>query len=120
MLDAWSHLPDLERLETLGVAALGGGTDRFPGFYRPDSGHPVDWRVDSPEEVAAVMRARAALGTDGAALVVANPVREEDALPADGHEQVEVLARPARVVDLDATLADTEWPIDPSPDGGPP
>ncbi len=78
----------LERMETLGVAALGYGTDRFPGFYRPDSGRPVDWRVDTPEEVAAVMRARAALGTDGAALVVANPVREEDALPAEEHDRV--------------------------------
>ena len=77
----------LERLETLGVAAVGYGTDRFPGFYRPDSGHPVEWRVDDPEEVAAVMRARAALGTDGAALVVAQPVREDEALPADVHER---------------------------------
>ena len=48
----------LERLETLNVCVLGYGTDRFPGFYLADSGFPVPWRVDSPEEVAAVMRDR--------------------------------------------------------------
>ena len=41
----------LERLETLGVTVLGYGTDRFPGFYLADSGHPAPWRVDTPEEV---------------------------------------------------------------------
>ena len=52
----------LERLETLGVSVAGYGTDRFPGFYLADSGHPVPWRVDSPEEVAATLRARDELG----------------------------------------------------------
>ena len=52
----------LERLETLNVCVLGYGTDRFPGFYLADSGFPVPWRVDTPEEVAAVMRVQAALG----------------------------------------------------------
>jgi len=78
----------LERLESLGVAVVGYGTDRFPGFYRADSGFPVDWRVDSPEEVAAIMAARATLGTDGAALLVANPVGEEDQVDADLHDRV--------------------------------
>lgn len=55
----------LERLETLGVGVVGYGTDRFPGFYVADSGQPLDWRVDSPEEVAAVLRARDGLGTSG-------------------------------------------------------
>ena len=49
----------LERLETLNVTVLGYGTDAFPGFYLADSGFPVPWRVDSAEEVAAVVRARA-------------------------------------------------------------
>ncbi len=71
----------LERLESLGVTVLGFDTDRFPGFYLTDSGHPVDTTVRSVEEVAAVIRARRDLGTDHAALVVANP------LPAD--EQVD-------------------------------
>lgn len=68
----------LERLETLGVGVVGFGTDRFPGFYRSDSGFALDWRVDDAFEVAAVMAARAALGTDTAALVVANPLPEAE------------------------------------------
>jgi pseudouridylate synthase len=64
----------LERLETLGVAVLGYGTDRFPGFYLTSSGEPLEHRVDSPEQVAAVMRARRSLGTDRTALVVGNPL----------------------------------------------
>lgn len=78
----------LERLESLGVAVLGYGTDRFPGFYRRDSGFAVDWRVDTPEEVAAVLRARAELGTAGSGLVVANPVAEEDQVDAELHDRV--------------------------------
>jgi pseudouridylate synthase len=78
----------LERLESLGVAVVGYGTDRFPGFYRRDSGFPVDWRVDSPEEVAAIMAARATLGTDGAALLVANPVAEDEQVDAELHDRV--------------------------------
>lgn len=78
----------LERLESLGIAVVGYGTDRFPGFYRRDSGFSVDWRVDSPEEVAAIMAARATLGTDGAALLVANPVGEDDQVDAELHDRV--------------------------------
>ncbi len=78
----------LERMETLGIAVLGYGTDRFPGFYRPDSGHPIEWSVATPDEVAAVMAARADLGTDTAALVVANPVSDEGALPREMHDRV--------------------------------
>lgn len=78
----------LERLETLGVALVGFGTDRFPGFYRRDSGFALDWRVDSPNEVAAVMAARRALGTDRTALVVANPLPEADQVDGDLHDRV--------------------------------
>src|SRR5215217_6096147 len=66
----------LERLETLNVTVLGYRTDAFPGFYLADSGFPAPWRVESPEEVAAVARARAELGSD-AAIVVANPIDEQ-------------------------------------------
>ncbi len=55
----------LERLETLNVVVLGYGSDRFAGFYRSESEHPVAWRVDSPEEVAAVMSAQVQLGGGG-------------------------------------------------------
>ena len=64
----------LERLETLNVTLLGYHTDRFPGFYLADSGFPVPWRVESPEEVADVAHARAELGLG--AIVVANPIDE--------------------------------------------
>jgi pseudouridylate synthase len=66
----------LERLETLNVAVLGYRTDRFPGFYLADSGHPLDWRVDTPAKVAAVVHARRALHTDGYGIVLANPAPE--------------------------------------------
>src|SRR6185312_164983 len=52
----------LERLETLNVTVVGFRTDAFPGFYLGDSGHPVGWRVEEPEDVAAVARARDELG----------------------------------------------------------
>ncbi|MEV5423996.1 pseudouridine-5'-phosphate glycosidase [Streptomyces cellulosae] len=78
----------LQRLETLGVAVAGYGTDRFPGFYLSDSGHPVDWRLDTPEEVAAVMRAQDALGGPESALVVANPVSEGQQLDPGLHARV--------------------------------
>ncbi|QLJ00982.1 pseudouridine-5'-phosphate glycosidase [Streptomyces sp. NEAU-sy36] len=78
----------LQRLETLGVAVAGYGTDRFPGFYLSDSGHPVDWTLRSPEEVAAVMRAQDALDAAGSALIVANPVPEADQLDPELHARV--------------------------------
>jgi pseudouridylate synthase len=74
----------LERMETLNVTLLGYRTDRFPGFYLADSGFPVPWRVDTPEEIADVAHARAELGLG--AIVVANPI--EDPIDADLHERV--------------------------------
>ncbi|WP_030753068.1 pseudouridine-5'-phosphate glycosidase [Streptomyces sp. NRRL F-5135] len=78
----------LQRLETLGVGVLGYGTDRFPGFYLASSGEPVDWTVRTPEEVAAVIGARDALGGPAAALLVANPVPESEQLDPDLHDRV--------------------------------
>jgi pseudouridylate synthase len=78
----------LERLETLGVTVLGYATDRFPGFYVHDSGFPVPWRVDSPEEVAAVLAARPALGTEERAVVVANPLPAGEQLDPALHDRV--------------------------------
>jgi pseudouridine-5'-phosphate glycosidase len=77
----------LERLETLNVCVVGYGTDRFPGFYLRDSGEPVPWRVDTPEEVAAILGARRALGTEGRAVVVANPLPLEDQLDPALHDR---------------------------------
>jgi pseudouridylate synthase len=78
----------LERLETLGVAVLGYRTDTFPGFYLTDSGHRLDWRVDSPDEVAAVLRARAALGTGGRGIVVASPLPPDEQMDPTLHERL--------------------------------
>ena len=78
----------LERLETLGIGLVGYGTNQFPGFYLSDSGHPVEHRVDTAEEVAAIMRARAALGTDRAGLIVANPLPEDEQLDPALHDRV--------------------------------
>ncbi|GGL83973.1 pseudouridine-5'-phosphate glycosidase [Streptomyces fumigatiscleroticus] len=78
----------LQRLETLGVSVAGYGTDRFPGFYLSDSGHPVDWTLSSPQEVAAAMRAQDALGAPESALIVANPVPEAEQLDPGLHARV--------------------------------
>jgi pseudouridine-5'-phosphate glycosidase len=77
----------LERLETLSVTVLGYRTDAFPGFYVRDSGVPVPARVESPEEAAAVVRARDALGLRSA-VVLANPVAEEAQLDPGEHRAV--------------------------------
>ncbi|WP_053753307.1 pseudouridine-5'-phosphate glycosidase [Streptomyces sp. MMG1533] len=78
----------LQRLETLGVAVAGYGTDRFPGFYLSDSGHPVEWTLDSPGQVADVMRAQDAIDGPESALIVANPVPEEEQLDPELHARV--------------------------------
>jgi pseudouridylate synthase len=77
----------LERLETLGVTLLGYRTDRLAGFYLSDSGHPVPWRVESPGEIAAIMRARADVGSPGA-ILVANPLAPGDQLDPELHQRV--------------------------------
>lgn len=64
----------LERLETLSVPVLGYRTDEFPAFWLRSSGYVLDWRLDSPAEVAAVLRAQDADIPRG--LVVANPIAE--------------------------------------------
>lgn len=78
----------LQRLETLGVAVAGYGTARFPGFYLSDSGHPVEWTLDSPEQVAEVMRAQDGLDSPESSLIVANPVPWEEQLDPSLHARV--------------------------------
>ena len=72
----------LEKLETLGVPVLGYATDEFPSFFSRSSGFAAPMRVDSPAEVAALMRAKWDLGLAGG-VVVANPIPEESEIPAD-------------------------------------
>jgi len=77
----------LERLETLNIPVLGYRTDRFPGFYLADSGHGLDWRVESAGQIADVLRARAALECHGGVLVV-NPVPQAEELDRGVHDEV--------------------------------
>lgn len=70
----------LEVLETLGVPVVGYGTDELPAFYARESGLRLEHRVETPEEAAAVVRARWSLGlTGGVAFAVPPP--EDAALP---------------------------------------
>ena len=64
----------LERLETLSVPIVGYKTSRFPGFYLADSGFDLEYRVDSPSEIAAIWKERKDLGISRSGMVVANPV----------------------------------------------
>jgi pseudouridine-5'-phosphate glycosidase len=77
----------LERLETLGVAVVGFRTSRFPAFYLSDSGQDLDWRADTPEEIAAIMAARDLLG-DTSALLVGNPLPPDKQLDPALHNRV--------------------------------
>jgi pseudouridine-5'-phosphate glycosidase len=77
----------LERLETLGVAVVGFRTSRFPAFYLSDSGQDLEWRLDTPAEIAAVMAARDLLG-DVSALLVANPLPPGKQLDPALHDRV--------------------------------
>ena len=65
----------LEYLETKGVPVIGYGTDELPAFYTRTSGFGVDYRLDTPDEVAAAFRAKLEMGLKGGMLVT-NPIPE--------------------------------------------
>ncbi len=75
----------LERLETLSVPVVGYRTDTMPGFFVRDSGLPVPWRLDSVEEIVALMRCRDDLSLRQG-LVVARPVDPEDEMDGAVHD----------------------------------
>lgn len=66
----------LEYLETKGVPVIGYGTEELPAFYTRRSGFKVDYRFDTPEELAAAFRAKLEMGLGGGMLVT-NPIPEE-------------------------------------------
>ncbi|MBQ9720607.1 MAG: pseudouridine-5'-phosphate glycosidase [Oscillospiraceae bacterium] len=66
----------LEYLETKGVPVIGYGTEELPAFYTRQSGFGVDYRVDSPAELAAMFRAQRDLNYKGGMLVT-NPIPEQ-------------------------------------------
>ena len=72
----------LEYLETHGVPVLGYGTKELPAFYTRRSGFEVDYRVDSPEELAKIFKVQRDLGLKGGVLVT-NPIPEEYAMDFD-------------------------------------
>ena len=72
----------LEYLETKGVPVIGYGTDELPAFYTRTSGFKVDYRLDTPEELAAAFRAKQEMGLGGGMLVT-NPIPEEYSMDAD-------------------------------------
>jgi pseudouridine-5'-phosphate glycosidase len=76
----------IERLEPLNVGVLGYRSDRFPGFYLRDSGHPLFWTAPTPQFVADVLHAQDTLGTAFYGLVLANPIAAEDELDRDLHD----------------------------------
>ena len=70
----------LEYLETKGVPVIGYGTDELPAFYTRRSGFGVDYRVDTPQELAAAFKASRELGLKGG-MLVCNPIPEEFSMP---------------------------------------
>jgi pseudouridine-5'-phosphate glycosidase len=72
----------LEYLETRGVPVIGYGTDEFPAFWSRRSGLPVPIRLDSPEEIAHLLRVKWGMGLGGG-VVVGNPVTAEDEIPTE-------------------------------------
>ena len=69
----------LEYLETKGVPVIGYGTDELPAFYTRHSGFGVDYRADSPAQLAGMFKAQKELGLKGGMLVT-NPIPEEYAM----------------------------------------
>ena len=72
----------LEYLETKGVPVIGFGTEELPAFYTRKSGFKVDYRVDSPEELANIFKAKQEMGLGGGMLVT-NPIPEEYSMDPD-------------------------------------
>jgi pseudouridine-5'-phosphate glycosidase len=76
----------LERLETLAIGIVGYRTTHFPGFYLTDSGFTIEHQVNNSSEVSEIRQARAVLGTNHAALIVANPVVKE--MEKNRHDEI--------------------------------
>ena len=72
----------LEYLETKGVPVIGYGTEELPAFYTRHSGFKVDYRIDTPEELAAAFQAKIDCGLKGGMLVT-NPIPEEFSMPKE-------------------------------------
>lgn len=69
----------LEYLETKGVPVIGYKTKILPAFYTRTSAHFVDAKMDTPEEIAKMLKTKWDLGLNGGVLIT-NPIPEEYAL----------------------------------------
>ena len=69
----------LEYLETAGVPVIGYGTKEMPAFYTPHSGFEVDYELNTPKEIASVLKTKWDLGLKGGA-VIANPIPPQFAM----------------------------------------
>ncbi len=72
----------LEYLETKGVPVIGYGTKELPAFYTRQSGFQVDYRIDTPQELASVFKASKEMGLKSGMLVT-NPIPQEYAMPLE-------------------------------------
>lgn len=66
----------LEYLETKGVPVIGYQTEELPAFYTRKSGFGVDYRLDTPRELAEAFHVKQEMGLAGGMLVT-NPIPEE-------------------------------------------
>lgn len=66
----------LEYLETKGVEVIGYQTSELPAFYSRESGFNVNYQLDTPEEIASLLKAKWGLGLHGG-VVIANPIPKE-------------------------------------------
>ena len=72
----------LEYLETHGVPVIGYGTEELPAFYTRKSGFGVDYRIDTPADLAKSFYVKQDMGLVGG-MLVANPIPEEYSMDAD-------------------------------------
>ena len=77
----------LERLETLSVPVVGYRTNIFPSFWLSESEFTLEYRVDTPEEIANMMVAQDLIG-EGGGIVIANPVPADKAWNKEDHDRV--------------------------------
>lgn len=69
----------LEYLETKGVPVVGYCTDDLPAFFSASSSFRVDYRADTPADIAAALQAKRDMGLSGG-MVIANPIPDAHAL----------------------------------------
>jgi len=77
----------LEKLETLEVPVIGYQTDSFPSFYSKSSGFPVDFNIESTEQIANIMKTKWDLELNGG-LIIACPIPEQDEIPSEEMEKL--------------------------------